>query len=51
MCSSDLARAPETALRVADTTWNQRIAAYRGAVAAKAAPPAASRAARAVPVN
>ena len=45
------ARAPETALRVADTTWNQRIAAYRGAVAAKAAPPAASRAARAVPVN
>lgn len=45
------ARAPETALRVADTTWNQRIAAYRGAVAAKAAPPADSRAARAVPVN
>ena len=45
------ARAPETALRVADTTWNQRIAAYRGAVAAKAALPADSRAARAVPVN
>jgi len=43
------ARAPETALRVADTTWNQRIAAYRGAVAAKAVP--APRAAGAVPAN
>lgn len=41
------ARAPETTLRVADTTWNQRIAAYRSATGAKAAPGADPRAARA----